>query len=64
MIENSTDNILFDDEYKKFEKVLKAFYINFVKKKTITGNSKISIRLYANSAGEFSGKEIWINDNK
>jgi len=65
MIENSTDNFLFDDEYKKFEKTLKIWYLRFVKNTTnvCDPNTKVSITLTANPAGKYVGKEVKLNDN-
>lgn len=66
MIENSTDNVLFDDEYKKFEKALRIFYVKYVKitkEKVCDLNSKTSVTLFANSSGKYVGKKIELNDN-
>jgi hypothetical protein len=65
MIENSTDNILFDDEYKKFEKRLKIWYLKFVKNtaNVCDPNTKISITLTASPTGKYVGKEVKLNDN-
>ena len=61
MIENSVDNFLFDDEYKKFEKALRIFYVKYVK--APDQNSKASVTLFANSSGRYIGKKIELNDN-
>ena len=66
MIENSTDNILFDDEYKKFEKALKIFYVKYVKdtkNRVCEPNTKVAITLTANAAGKYVGKKVELNDN-
>ena len=65
MIENNTDNFLFDDEYKKFEKALRIFYIKYVKvtDRICDLNSKTSVTLFASSSGKYLGKKIELNDN-
>lgn len=66
MIKNSEDNFLFDDEYKKFEKALRIFYVKYVKiteEKVCDLNSKTSVTLFANSSGKYVGKKIELNDN-
>lgn len=66
MIENSTDNFLFDNEYKKFEKALRIFYIKFVKDtkdRVCEPNTKVAITLTANASGKYVGKKIELNDN-
>ena len=66
MIENNTNNILFDDEYKKFEKALRIFYVKFVKdtkNRACESNTKVAITLTANASGKYVGKKIELNDN-
>lgn len=65
MIKNSEDNFLFDDEYKKFEKALKIFYVKhvIVREKDGIQNDKAAITLFANSSGKYVGKKIELNNN-
>lgn len=66
MINNNENNFLFDNEYKKFEKALRIFYVKYVKiteEKVCDLNSKTSVTLFANSSGKYVGKKIELNDN-
>lgn len=66
MVKDNIDNFLFDDEYKKFEKALRIFYVKYVKitkEKVCDLNSKVSMTLFANSSGKYVGKKIELNDN-